>query len=82
MTKPGNTNRVSAAMSLVYESIGRLTDDFSASHLNYEYASLARRMAASLARKRHSPLQSGNFETWACGILYALGKINFLFDKT
>jgi len=81
MAKTGDTNRVPAAMLWIYQSIGRLTDEFSASRLNGEYAALARRMAAALARKRPSPLQSGNIETWACGILYALGKINFLFDK-
>src|SRR6266511_3473466 len=74
MSKARNTNRVPAAMSFIYQSVGRLTDEFSASHLNDEYA--------ALARKRPSPLWSGNIETWACGILYALGKINFLFDKT
>ena len=82
MAKIGDTNRVLAAMLWIYQSIGRLTDEFSASRLNDEYAALARRMAAALARKRPSPFQSGNIETWACGILYALGKINFLFDKT
>ena len=82
MSKARDTNRVPAAMSFIYQGVGRLTDEFSASHLNDEYAALARRMAAALARKRPSPLWSGNIETWACGILYALGKINFLFDKT
>ena len=82
MPEPGDKNRVPAAMYFIYHSIGRLTDEFSASHLNDEYAMLARRMAAALARKQPSPLQSGNIETWACVILYTLGKINFLFDRT
>jgi uncharacterized protein DUF6398 len=82
MAKAGDTNRVPAAMSWIYQSLGRLTDEFSSLHLNDEYAALARRMGAALARKRPSHLWSGNLETWACGILYALGKINFLFDKT
>jgi hypothetical protein len=81
MAKAGDPNRVPAAMLWVYQSIGDLTDEFSASPLNDEYAALARRMAAALARKRPSPLWSGDLEMWACGILYALGKINFLFDK-
>ena len=38
-------------------------------------------MTASLCRTRPSPLASGPPRTWACGILYALGQINFLSDK-
>jgi len=35
-----------------------------------------------LSRKRPSPLAGGRVATWACGILYALGTVNFLFDAT
>ncbi len=38
-------------------------------------------MAAALCRKRPSPLASGQPRTWACGIVYALGQLNFLPDK-
>jgi len=76
-----DTNRVPGYLRHYYDRIGGLTDDFSALRLSDEYAVLARRMAAALARKRPSPLLAGYPETWACGILYALGKINFLFDK-
>ncbi len=69
-------------MFFTYHSIVRLTDDFCQRHLDQEYAELARKMAASLARKRPSPLRNGAPETWACGIIYALGKVNSLFDKT
>ncbi len=65
-----------------YESIVRLTDDFCQQHLDEEYAELARKMTATLARKRPSPLASSAVESWACGIIYALGRVNFLFDKT
>ncbi len=66
----------------VYESIVQLTDKICRDHLDQEYAELARKLAGALARKRPSPLMSGGVEAWACGIIYALGKINFLFDKT
>lgn len=59
-----------------------ITDEFCRQHLNDEYAELAERMAQSLSRKRPSPLASGQARTWAAGIVYALGRINFLFDKT
>jgi len=66
----------------VYSAIVNLTDAVCNRHLNSEYAELARRLAATLARKRPSPLVQGKPETWACAIVYALGTINFLFDHT
>jgi hypothetical protein len=50
--------------------------------LNNEYAQLSRRLAATLARKRPSPIARGKPEVWACAIVYALGTVNFLFDKS
>src|SRR5260370_17505298 len=44
--------------------------------------SLARTMTAALCRKRPSPLASGQPRTWACGIVYVLGRINFLGDSS
>ncbi|MFN0119466.1 MAG: DUF6398 domain-containing protein [Blastocatellia bacterium] len=76
------SERVPESMQLVYDAIVRNTDDFCAEFLDKEYAALARQLAAMLARKRPSPLLSGGTETWACGIVYALGKVNFLFDKS
>jgi hypothetical protein len=74
--------RVPAAMQPLYEVVVGQTDAICAEHLNEEYAVLARKMAAALARKRPSPLTSGKPATWACGILYALGRANFLFDPS
>src|SRR3989304_9615327 len=65
-----------------YLAIIKLTDRVCNDALNDEYASLARRLAATLARKRPSPILRGKPEIWACGILYALGAVNFLFDKS
>ena len=39
-------------------------------------------MAAALSRKRPSPLESGRERSWAAGVVYALGQVNFLFDKS
>ena len=36
----------------------------------------------SLCRKRPSPLATGNPKTCVCGIVYALGSVNFLFDRS
>lgn len=51
-------------------------------HLNDEYYELAQELTAKLARKRPSPLLSGRCNSWAAGIMHALGMINFLFDKS
>ena len=63
------------------ELIVALTDEFCHRHLNDEYRDLAQSMAAALCRKRPSPVASGQVRSWACGIIYALGQVNFLSDK-
>jgi len=69
-------------MQSTYTAVTELTDTFCRQHLNDEYAALCRTAAAALARKRPSPLLRGRLEIWACAIVYALGTINFLFDRS
>ena len=69
-------------MQPVYDEITRLTDAVCRDHVDEEFAQLCRKLAAALARKRPSPLARGKPEIWACAIVYALGTVNFLFDKT
>jgi hypothetical protein len=66
----------------LYDDIAKLTDSVCLDHLDEEYAELARRMASTLARKRPSPLARGRKDVWAAAIVYALGSVNFLFDKS
>jgi hypothetical protein len=47
--------------------------------LDGQYAAMARRLVAKLARKRPTPLRRGDPRIWAGGVLYALGQGNFLF---
>lgn len=65
-----------------YAEVVRLTDAVCRETLDEDYARLARRAAEVLARKRPSPLLGGRVPGWACGIVYALGRVNFLFDKS
>lgn len=67
-----------ALRPVVYEIVG-ITDAVCQPILDEEYADLARRAVAKLARKRPSPLAGGRRATWEAGIVYALGQANFLF---
>ena len=69
-------------MRATFEAIVALTDSYCKEHLTDEYADLCRRLAAALCRKRPSPLLSGSLNTWACGIVYTICSLNFLFDKS
>jgi hypothetical protein len=82
MAKLTRSRSVPKAMQATYDTITALTDGFCQDHLDDEYLELARDMTAALCRKRPSPVSSGQPRTWACGIIYALGQINFLSDKS
>jgi hypothetical protein len=82
MTNLDRTMLVPKQMQAAFDRINALIGPFCRNYLNDEYCELAQRMAAMLGRKRSSPLISGEARTWACAILYALGKINFLSDPS
>jgi hypothetical protein len=79
MTK---STKVPKGWEELYAALTGLTDRFCEEYLDHEYEDLARHAIAALCRKRPSPLTSGNPQTWACAVLYALGQINFLSDKS
>lgn len=75
------SNRVPAAEQENYRHLTALTDTFCKERLSEGYAELARFAIAALCRKRPSPLSTGRPNSWACGVIYAIGQVNFLFDK-
>lgn len=81
MSKKSTSLSVPANMKFIYDEIIQLTDEYCAQKLNEEYTPLCHQVLATLCRKRPSPLTRGSFESWACGIIYAIGSANFLFDK-
>ena len=82
MARISKSERVPKPMQDTFNAIVALTDAFCRAHLDEEYAQLVRQApAAALCRKRPSPLAQGKLNTWACGIVYALGFVNFLFDR-
>lgn len=79
---PADPHRVPQRLRARFDVIVALTDVVAAEHLDAEYAELCRRMTAALARRRPSPLERGEPRTWAAGILYAVGWVNFLTDPS
>jgi hypothetical protein len=72
--------KVPVALQAVFAEITEITSRFCAEHLDEEYARLCVKLAAKLARKRPSPLLRGDRRIWATGIVYAIGRVNFLAD--
>jgi len=56
-----------------------LTDAFCDAHLDAEYRDFCRQIAATLCQEG-LPVLKGKGVGWACGIVYALGQVNFLTD--
>jgi hypothetical protein len=82
MVQVKKSENVPKIMQEKYKAIVEITDRFSKENLNEDYARLIRYAVAALCRKRPSPLETGNINTWACGITHAIGMVNFLFDKS
>ena len=82
MAKITGSKSVPRKMLVKYESITALTDAFCRDRLDDDYRTLAQHMAATLCRMRTSPVSSGQPRTWACAIIYVLGQINFLSDRS
>ena len=73
---------VPAHMKARYDEITTLINQYCSQKLNEEYAQLSKSATAMLSRKKPSPLMTGSAATWACGIIYAIGFVNFLQDKS
>jgi len=59
-----------------------LTTEFCEQHLDDEYEQLGEKLIRKMSRKRNVPYLSGGIEIWAAGVIYALGQINFLFNRS
>ena len=72
---------VPEAYAARFTDIVGLTDAFCDAHLNAEYRDLCREMAVAFCQNG-SPVLRGKAEGWAAGIVYALGRVNFLDDPS
>jgi hypothetical protein len=82
MGQVSKSENVPKAMQEKYNAIVELTNNFSKERLDEEYAQLIRYAVAALCRKRPSPLEKGKANSWACGIVHAIGMVNFVFDNS
>lgn len=65
-----------------YQEIKTFIDKFCNEHLNKEYAEISQKMAGSLYELRPCPFDKGRSSSWAAGIVYAAGRVNFLSDPS
>lgn len=59
-----------------------MTAGFCYKYLDEDYRQLCNKLILKMKRKRNVPFLSGKLEIWAAAIIYALGRLNFLFDKS
>ena len=78
---PPENLRIPVALRDRAQQIFDVTDAACREHLDDEYRVLVRRLVARLARKRPSPIVRGDVRIWAAGAIYAVGQVNFLFDR-
>lgn len=64
------------------EELISLVSSFCNQKLNDEYSQLCIKMIQKLGRKRSCPFERGKLEIWAATIIYTIGTMNFLFDKS
>ena len=62
-----------------YVEIVALIDRFCDRQLNDEYKVVGRKMVACFCQEG-SPVLRGKADSWACGLMYAVGRVNFLTD--
>jgi len=58
------------------------TGTFCAQKLDEDYFKLCEKLILKMGRKRDVPFKRGKVEIWAAAVVYAIGSINFLFDKS
>jgi len=64
-----------------FMALAQATDAFCDAHLNAEYKDLCREMAVAVCQEE-SPVLHGKPAGWAAGVVYALGRVNFLDDPS
>lgn len=58
-----------------------MVSSFCDDKLDEEYKELSIKLVKKMGRKHDVPFKRGRLDIWASAVIYALGQINFLFDK-
>jgi hypothetical protein len=66
----------------ISQTLIQMTGEFCDQYLDEDYKQLAEKLVLKMKRKRQVPFLRGRASTWAAAIIYALGQINFLFDRS
>jgi hypothetical protein len=64
------------------QNLLEMAGTFCAQKLDDDYLLLCEKLIKKLGRKKDVPFQRGKIEIWAAAVVYAIGSINFLFDKS
>ncbi len=64
------------------DEIAAMAVKFCNERLDEDYELLCEKMVRKLGRKRTKPLATGRLEIWAAAVVYTIGSMNFLFDKS
>jgi hypothetical protein len=82
MSKRSAPANPKAALDALAADLVSRTSAFCRAHLDDEYGALCAKLVATLRRKRLVPFATGRPEIWAASVVYALGQINFTFDRS
>lgn len=59
-----------------------LTTAFCIKHVDKEYSRLCRKLIKLIGKEKEVPFKRGRPEIWAASVIYTIGTLNFLFDKS
>ena len=63
------------------KEVNQLLEDFSKVHLNDELLEYCYRLWDKIGRKRNYIITGGKKEVWTSAVIYAIARLNFLFDS-
>ncbi len=63
------------------KDVAELLDAFSQTHLTPEISGYVRTLWEQIGRKRKYAITGGKKEVWAAAVVYAIARLNFLFDS-
>ncbi len=77
---PNNIDDISEEMIPRFEAVALLINQFCGQHKAFELSLLCVDMTLSLCVQFPEVIRRGKPESWACGIVHAIGMVNFLSD--